>query len=60
MKKRYLKPQTSGVELKTNVVMNIVSAETGNVGVGNGSADGNSPILGKQQQHTWGDLWKKH
>ena len=58
MKKRYMAPEATNVELALSPVMTTVSGETGNVGTGDGTAGDNTPDLSAGNRGDWGNLWK--
>lgn len=59
MKKEYIRPIVVAVTLATEPMMNITSAESGGVNVGNKPVGGNTPDLANRYNGKWGDLWGK-
>ncbi|MBR5592917.1 MAG: hypothetical protein IKW46_02470 [Bacteroidaceae bacterium] len=59
MKKGYKKPSAFAVQLETEVIMTITSAETGGANVGNKPVGGNTPDLAGNHRGDWGNLWNK-
>ena len=59
MKKGYKKPSALSVQLETEVIMTITSAETGGANVGNKPVGGNTPDLAGHHRGDWGNLWNK-
>ena len=58
MRKEYKKPIVAAVMLDTEPMMNITSAETGGVNIGNKPVGGNTPDLSIRNRGEWGNLWK--
>ena len=56
MKKTYVAPEAVNVGLMAEPVMNAISGEQDNAGVGDGSANG--PDLSVGNRGGWGNLWK--
>lgn len=58
MSKKYLKPQVVCVELVSSPLMLTMSNETGNAGVGDGSAGDGTPDLVGINYNDWDNIWK--
>lgn len=56
MKKRYMAPEATNVELALSPVMTAISGEQSSAGTGDGSANG--PDLSAGNRGGWGNLWK--
>lgn len=57
-KEKYESPAVHELEMVVEPIMNVVSGETGNAGVGDGSTDENDPDLAGGKRAGWGNLWK--
>lgn len=57
-KEKYESPAVHELEIVVEPIMNVVSGETGNAGVGVGSTDENDPDLESGIRGEWGNLWK--
>ena len=58
MKKRYMAPEATNVELALSPVMTTVSGEQGNAGAGDGTVGDSTPDLSAGNRGEWGNLWK--
>ncbi len=58
MKKSYLTPESTEINLISEPIMNIVSGETGSAGTGSGSAGDEDPEVAGKHRGEWGSLWK--
>ena len=56
MKKRYMAPEATNVELALSPVMTAISGEQSSASTGDGSANG--PDLSAGNRGGWGNLWK--
>ena len=57
MRKDYKRPSAVTVELETEPIMIVASAETGSANVGNKPVGGNTPDLSSKNRGDWGNLW---
>lgn len=57
MKKSYLTPESTEINLISEPIMNIVSGETGSAGTGSGSAGDEDPEVAGKHRGEWGNLW---
>ena len=57
MKKKYTTPQTIVMMLATEPLMNAISGESGNSGIGSGSVGNQDPELSGRRCSEWGNLW---
>ena len=57
MKKRYMAPEATNVELALSPVMTTVSGEKGNASVGGGTAGDDTNDLSAGNRGDWGNLW---
>lgn len=58
MGKKYLRPVAIMVELETEPMLSITSAETDDTVIGNKPVGGNTPDLSGGRRGEWGDVWK--
>lgn len=56
IKKNYITPSIEVMEVEYESLMATTSGETGNTGVGSGTA-GSGPELVNKRRDSWGDLW---
>ena len=56
MKKRYMAPEATNVELALSPVMTAISGEQDNAGIGDGPANG--PDLSAGNRGGWGNIWE--
>ena len=57
MKNIYITPKTIVIQLVTEPLMNVISGESGNSGIGSGSAGNQDPELSSRHRSEWGNLW---
>ena len=58
MKKKYLTPKIRCTKILTSPLMLTASGNTGNTGVGEGSAGNNTPDLIGRDLGDWDNIWK--
>lgn len=58
MKKRYMAPEATNVELALSPVMTAISGEQGTTGTGSGTAGGGNTPLSSANRGEWGNLWE--